>query len=865
MASINSDIDVELERFVSRKDLKRLRVMEVDLGGDEINNHRRGNGRKKSWIELRKEVRNVRRQLSSISAKVPSYFEFKEMVAENDSRFYRIYFLSTQASGRETTLLYCDVSVDCTKSKPETFPWHPLLESSFQAQGHYSREEQMQLERKRVVICGITSFDYQPSIGRFVFPASGSVFYCDDDQTQPIPLYPHELKHSVPISSHLNPQMCPWNPNLVAYINNCDICVHNIVSSRDIRLTYTRNGSTDVSKEPLSAGIPSYITQEEFNRYTGFWWQPVAVPVGSDIYRILYEEVDESDVELLYLPCFGDEKDVEIFRFPRAGTKNARSTLKMIEFRLTSTNQIEVLPILELKETLPSLCPDMEYLVRAGWTPDGRYVWAVALDRSQVREHLVLLPFSSFASYKPTKEIYTNHIESTPVAQVIYDEISHIWINVTDILYFFTQENPHEITFLWGSEETGFRHLYIITVELVSESEMTSLRDKRGAIELSKRIKKKTPLTSGEWEVLELDVWVNEKKRLVYFIGLKDTPLERHLYVVDMDNPQEPLRLSSPGFSHNVAMNDECTIFVSIQSSVSQPPFGQVYQIHYTPNYPYKVNVQALGYFLEPTPLPSSYRQPELFSHRLQSGHLIYGMLFKPPNMKLGEKYPTVLTIYGGPEVQLVTNNFKGMRYLRQYLLSSEGYIVISIDCRGSRHRGVAFESHIKGRMGTVEIADQVEVLLWLAETTGIIDLKRVAVHGWSYGGYLSLMGLIQRPDIFKIAVAGAPVTSWMLYDTGYTERYMGTPENNASGYTTGSVIANVNLFPDEENRLLIIHGMRDENVHFAHSSQLINALIKAGKPYNLQIYPGERHSLRHLDTSEHYETTLLSFLQEHL
>ena len=153
---------------------------------EDGNNFHRCNGKRKTWSELRQEVRSVRRQLSSISAKVPSYFEFREMVDENESRFYRIYFLSTLSSGRETTLLYCDVSLDCLKNK-ESFQWQPLLESSFQTyhpQGRFSREEQLQWERKRLVMWGITSFDFQPSIGRFVFPACGAVFYCEDDRFQ---------------------------------------------------------------------------------------------------------------------------------------------------------------------------------------------------------------------------------------------------------------------------------------------------------------------------------------------------------------------------------------------------------------------------------------------------------------------------------------------------------------------------------------------------------------------------------------------------------------------------------------------------------------------------------------------------------
>lgn len=171
--------------------------MDADPAQEDIPNHCPQNTAKKTWLELRQEVRNVRRQLSNLSSKIPTYFEFKEMVTENDSRMYRIYFLSVPSSGRETTLLYCDVPVDCVKSKTETFSWQPLLESSFQAyhpQGRFSREEQLQWERKRLVMWGITSYDFQPSIGRFVFPACGAVFYCDDDHLQvKILFYLHQL------------------------------------------------------------------------------------------------------------------------------------------------------------------------------------------------------------------------------------------------------------------------------------------------------------------------------------------------------------------------------------------------------------------------------------------------------------------------------------------------------------------------------------------------------------------------------------------------------------------------------------------------------------------------------------------------
>ncbi len=141
---------------------------------------------------------------------------------------------------------------------------------------------------------------------------------------------------------------------------------------------------------------------------------------------------------------------------------------------------------------------------------------------------------------------------------------------------------------------------------------------------------------------------------------------------------------------------------------------------------------------------------------------------------------------------------YSAVRHCRRHLLASEGYITVAFDSRGSRHRGVAFESHISRRLGQVEIADQVEALQWLAENTDFIDMSRIAVHGWSYGGYLSLMALAQRPDIFKCAIAGAPVTNWQLYDTGYTERYMDTPQNNPEGYRLGNVMTHIDSFPNE-------------------------------------------------------------------
>ncbi|KPJ02286.1 Dipeptidyl peptidase 9 [Papilio xuthus] len=253
---------------------------------------------------------------------------------------------------------------------------------------------------------------------------------------------------------------------------------------------------------------------------------------------------------------------------------------------------------------------------------------------------------------------------------------------------------------------------------------------------------------------------------------------------------------------------------------------------------------------------------PQILQTRLSCGAAAYCTLWRCAR---AGRSPTVLHVYGGPEVQTVTNSYKGIRQLRMHMLAARGFNVVSVDSRGSKHRGRAWEAAIRGKMGQVELDDQVEVLQWLAKETGCIDMERVAIHGWSYGGYLSLLGLATRPNIFKVCVAGAPVTSWRLYDTAYTERYMGLPARAPHAYSRASVLAHAPFFPEREGRLLIIHGLADENVHFCHTAALLAELVRLGKPHRVQVYPGERHSLRSMHAAKHYEATLLHFLHENL
>jgi len=876
-------------------------------------------GTKPSWSELKTHVRTTRRDLSSLSARVPTMFAFRTM--PKDPNHTRLYFLAALQMGRETSLFYIDVKGEEVSSSGgaagaacaaagamPSLMWNPLIETSFQL-GRVSREEELQLERKRCAAFGITSYELDTNSGAFVFPAAGTLFGCKDSDAVPSPV---EIKTGLE-SARLNPTICPTNPDLIAFASNGDIWVTNLKTGQEVELTKYHQGGP-IMDDPLSAGLPSYVTQEEFSRFNSFWWRPVQPGSESGIQRftLLYEMVDDSNVDVLRFPVAGST-DVEEFRFPKAGSHNSVSRLKIVQFRV-SPGSGAIVDVETYTFDLHKYFPWLEYLVRVGWTPDGRHVWAQLLDRPQQHMDLVLIPVNSFtleepaidARRKPDSHLLQNSADErfSPPLQVIYRATSEAWINVSDILTFMTAKPSFEteitssttsaaassaaatssdlnsqnatsgldtVTFIISAENTSWKHLYLVTSKIYPPGCINPSNEKEFFdTYLTPHVVSKTALTQGQWCVHD-KIWVDEKNRLVYFHGYREDPLENHLYVVSIDQPLNVVRLTDLGCSHSVMINTECNLLVTVFSSVHNPPSCCVFRIRNTNGTAEGVHLSPVGCLHESKPPDelTNYKFPELFSYKISSGDKLCGMMFKPHQIDQsppGKKYPVVLCVYGGPEVQLVTNTFEGMRQMRSHLLAQEGYYVVSIDSRGSCNRGLAFEAHLRFRMGQVELQDQVEVLRWLGANTPSMDLDRVAIHGWSYGGYLSLIGLVSYPDLFKVSVAGAPVTSWMHYDTGYTERYMGLPANNSWGYNLGSVVARASEFPDEPNRLLIIHGLMDENVHFyQHTAPLLQALVKHGKPYQLQIYPNERHSLRRLDASEQYETTLLFFLQSNL
>ncbi|XP_026743908.1 dipeptidyl peptidase 9 isoform X1 [Trichoplusia ni] len=904
-------------------------IMEVRGAGDGAasGEYVRPLTKRYSWAEVRQAVHDLRKELSCLSTMVPIAISFRKL----GNGKTRIYFLRNPQNGWEITLLYTDVTPS-QQTNNSRLDWKPLIESNVAlgvTSGKWSREEQLLWERQRVAAWGIASYELHQSSGRIMFPCASSLFVADEGISQSPPLVPRSLNTGG--GAPLTPAMCPRAPELVAHAARGDIWLAGGQLRRPTRLTYACRGHEPdrLADDPRQAGVPCYVTQEEFSRYTGFWWQPKA---DDDVFRIVYEEVDESEVKIFSFPSSQSSSgDVEEFRFPRAGTPNAKSSLKMVTFRLQKTAPTTVLDYYqegaaehsgevtngcmevtdirwyELRHPLKDSFPWFEYLARVGWTPDGNYVWAQLLDRRQQRLELVLLPlaqFSAAAAYPHAPRC----LQAAPADPQLQQPIQDIqvlisetapdaWINVHDILYFLPS-SAYELNLIWASEESGHLHLYLVTCALThkncgNRSVIDMITDDE-SVAVGPNIISKEPITAGEWEVMARKIWVDVPRGLVYFVGLRESPLERHLYAGALRPPRpHALQLLTPvGHSCAVDIDEDCTMAVITSSNISSVPVTRVYRIASPPRLVVQGTItdrppsesletrsfngswdsrsgdgddtdSETGILVRERSLSiSEIPPPQIFETRLSCGLTAYCTLWRCAR---SGRSPTVLHVYGGPEVQTVTNSYKGIRQLRMHMLAARGFNVVAVDSRGSKHRGRAWEAAIKGKLGQIELDDQVEVLQWLAKETGCIDMERVAIHGWSYGGYLSLLGLATRPNVFRVCVAGAPVTCWRLYDTAYTERYMGAPARAPHAYTRASVLAHAPFFPDQEGRLLIIHGLADENVHFCHTAALTAELVRLGKPHRVQVYPGERHSLRAMHAAKHYEATLLHFLHENL
>jgi dipeptidyl-peptidase-4 len=431
------------------------------------------------------------------------------------------------------------------------------------------------------------------------------------------------------------------------------------------------------------------------------------------------------------------------------------------------------------------------YLARVRWLPDGALAAQIE-NREQTAIDLV--------RFDP----------ATGARRALLRETSEVWINLHDS-FRPIRAGAYAGGFIWPSERSGFQHLY--------------LYDRNGALVRA--------LTNGEWMVDAL-AGVDDERGLVYFTGTRDDPREKHLYVASMEGG-DARRITEGAGWHEVVLDHACRRFVDTHDALDQPPTVILRSLD---------NGAALHTLYaerDPRLDELDLAPPELVELRSRDSVALYGAVYRPPEAFGAGPHPAIVEVYGGPHAQKVKHSWAMTIAMRAQYLRSQGFLVFMLDNRGSARRGLAFEGALKHDMGHVEVDDQVDGVRWLVEQ-GLADPARVGIYGWSYGGYMAAMCLARAPETFKVAVAGAPVSAWDGYDTHYTERYMGTPDSNPQGYTESSLMAHVEHI---RGKLMLVHGLIDENVHFRHTARLINALIKARKPYDLFLFPDERHAPR--------------------
>jgi dipeptidyl-peptidase-4 len=517
--------------------------------------------------------------------------------------------------------------------------------------------------------------------------------------------------------------------------------------------------------------------------------------------QIAFTQFDESKVaEVLRNEIYADEIKLYNQRYPYAGQHNVIIKLGVVSLKNPSVNWVDIGAEQDI------------YLPRVQWTeqPDVlTYQW-------QSRNQQLL-------------ELRSIDLK-TDKQRVLIRETSKTWVNLHDDLHFLN-DGQH---FLWASERDGYKHLYLYDLN-------------------SSKVQQ---LTSGNWMVNELNA-VDEKNGTIYFTGRKDTPLEAHLYRVSLQGG-DIVRLTEAGYSHATVVAKDGSGFLDTWSGVVSLPkvalrdaAGKVVTM---------LAENTLDKDHPLTPYAAQLVTPRFGTLQAKDGQTLHYRMFEPANKVAGKKYPVVVGVYGGPGAQRVTNSWSQKDLYFQYL-AQNGFIVFQLDNRGSENRGKAFEDPIYKKLADVELADQITGVEYL-RTLDYVEPNKIGIYGHSYGGYMTIMAMFRAGDYFAAGVSGAPVTDWRLYDTHYTERYLGHPTDNALGYEQSSVFPYVDGL---KGKLLIYHGMADDNVLFTHSTKVFGSLQQQGKLFEVMTYPGSKHAMFGQPVQTHLHKTITEFFERTL
>lgn len=556
-----------------------------------------------------------------------------------------------------------------------------------------------------------------------------------------------------------DPKLSPDNKS-VSFRLGPNLYVLDVASKKVTQLT--SNGS-----ETLLNGELDWVYPEELDLNTAHWWSPDSRSIAYLQFDVSHEPV-YPQVSLL---CHHGLLEPE--RFPQPGDPNADVHLGIVPASGGETKWM-------------NLGDARGYLfARVDWLPNSREIAVEKLPRIQNKLDLLVAD----------TETGTSHV-------VIHEE-DPTWINVVGNPEFLSDAKR----FLWTSERSGFRHIYLY------QNDGTLLKQ----------------LTSGEWEVQTIER-VDEQSGRVFYASSEESPLQRQLYVIALDGSGKR-KLSEGAGTHSASISPTSAYYMDNYSGFTALPRRTLYKgdgaevrVYRKPD-----TTDSDEYDILPT---------EIVQVKADDGTPLYARLIKPADFQPGKKYPAIVMIYGGPGAQTIRDTWQGLSW--DQVLAHKGFVIWQLDNRGSAGRGHKFESVTYHNLGHCELEDQKTGIQHLINM-GFVDPRRLGMYGWSYGGYMTLYTLTNAPGLMKAGIAGAPVTSWLNYDSIYTERYMGLPEQNEQGYKVSAPITSAGNLA---SKLLIVHNVEDDNVHFQNSVQMADALEKADKLFEMLVFPQKSHGV---------------------
>ena len=521
---------------------------------------------------------------------------------------------------------------------------------------------------------------------------------------------------------------------------------------------------------------------------------------NADSDQIAFIRFDETEVPEFSMDVFGSGlyQTQQVFKYPKAGEANSNVSLHLYDLESKKLQELKVNK--EYKDF---------YIPRLEWTKDANVLSIQYMNRHQNELDLWMINSKSMSS------------------NLVLAEKNEAYINVTFNLTFLKDNS-----FIWTSEKDGYNHIYHYAKDgtLINQ------------------------VTNGNWEVTNY-YGFNEKQNTIYYQSVENGSINRDVYSIKL-NGKNKKRLTKTDGTNSASFSADFTYFINTHSSATSPP-------EYTLNSSKSGNVVKSikdndKLAKKVTGFVTSKKE---FSKINVNGNDLNMWMIKPADFDASKKYPLFMYQYSGPGSQQVANRWNGANDYWYQMLAQQGYIVACVDGRGTGFKGADFKKVTQNELGKYEVEDQIAAAKKLGALP-YIDETRIGIWGWSYGGFMSSNALFKGKDVFKMAIAVAPVTSWRFYDTIYTERYMTTPQENPSGYDENSPINHVDKL---EGDFLLIHGSGDDNVHLQNTMRMVEALIQADKQFEWMVYPDKNHGIYGGNTRLHLYKKMTNFINKTL